>query len=453
MTHSSATDSEGSEGEHRRMRGKGALRAFQSRNFRLFYAGQSISLIGTWMQRIAMGWLVYRLTDSVFMLGFVGFVSALPSFLFSPFAGVLVDRYNRYRLLILVQSLALLQALILACLVLAEVVTIGHVLVLGLLLGLVEAMELPLRQAFLSEIVAKQDIGNAIALNSSMVNVSRLLGPSLAGILIALVGEGMCFLLNAISYLAVIFSLLAMRVSPVLRPAHRSGILKELYEGFAYASAFTAIRNMLLLLALTSLMAMPYTVLMPVFAKDVLQGGPHTLGFLLAGAGVGALVGSVYLISRKNVLGLEKWLTHGACLFGGALILFALSRVFELSLLLMVVSGFGMIVQAASTNTLIQTIVDEDKRGRVMSFFAMAWRGMVPFGSLLAGVMADWFGAPLTLAIGGGCCVAGGLWFASHLSAFRQQIRPIYQRLGILSDPDLTGTTAGESHAGRGESR
>jgi MFS family permease len=438
MTQTTTAAGEGKRNREGSSRWKQTLRAFQSRNYRLYFTGQGISLIGTWMQRIAMSWLVYRLTDSAFMLGLVGFLSALPAFLFSPFAGVIADRYDRRPMLITVHSLALLQALILSLIVLAEVVTIWHILILGLLLGLVEALEMPLRLSFLSEIVSKQNMGNAIALNSSMVNASRLVGPSLAGILIAWMGEGVCFLLNSISYLGVICSLLMMRVSPVPKPTHRSRILKELQDGFAYAYSFTPIRDMLLLLGLMSLVAMPYTVLMPVFAKDVLQGGPHTLGFLLGASGVGALLGAIYLASRKSVLGLTKWIPIGALLFGGTLLLFALSHLFWLSLLLMLVSGFGMIVQLASSNTLIQTIVAEDKRGRVMSLFVMAWRGMVPFGSLLAGLMASRMGAPLTLAVGGVCCIAGGLWFGGRLPAMGRQIQPLYQQLGILADTGRT---------------
>jgi MFS family permease len=416
---------------------KRALRALQYRNYRLYFGGQGISLIGTWMQRIAMSWLVYRLTNSAFMLGLIGFAGSIPSFIFGPIAGVLADRYNRRRMLIITQSLALLQAFILALLVLGGKITIWQILLLGIFLGFVEALDMPMRQSFMVEIVQKKDLGNAIALNSSMVNSSRLLGPSIAGVLIASMGEGMCFLLNSVSYLAVIISLLAMRVPPGELSARRSHILEELREGLLYAYSFRPIRSILMLLALVSLVGMPYSVLMPVFARDVLHGGPHTLGFLLGGAGVGALTGAIYLASRKSVLGLGRWIAMAAGIFGTGLIIFSLSRVFWFSLVLMLVTGFGMIVQMASSNTVLQTIVEENKRGRVMSLYAMAFRGMVPFGSLLAGIMASRLGAPLTLVIGGGCCIAGSLFFARNLPRMREMVRPIYQRMGVFPDIDM----------------
>ncbi len=413
------------------------LRAFQSRNYSLYFGGQGISLIGTWMQRIAMSWLVYRLTDSAFMLGLIGFAGSIPSFIFGPLAGVAADRYNRRRMLVITQSLALLQALLLGLLVLAEKITIWQILLLGIFLGLVEAFDMPVRQSFMVEIVQKKDLGNAIALNSSMVNSSRLLGPSIGGILIASTGEGMCFLLNSASYLAVIIALMAMRVPSGKLPARKSHVLNELQEGFRYAYSFTPIRSILMLLALVSLVGMPYSVLMPVFARDVLHGGPHTLGFLLGGSGVGALAGAIYLASRKSVLGLGRWIVMAAGIFGTGLIIFAISRVFWFSLILMLVTGFGMIVQMAASNTVLQTIVEEDKRGRVMSLYAMAFRGMVPFGSLLAGIMASRLGAPITLIVGGGCCILGSIIFARNLPAMREMVRPIYQRMGILSDMEI----------------
>lgn len=415
---------------------KRAIRALQYRNYRLYFGGQGISLVGTWMQRIAMSWLVYRLTDSAFMLGLIGFVGSIPSFMFGPLAGVLADRYNRRRMLIITQSLALLQALILALLVLTGKITIWQILLLSIFLGFVEAFDMPMRQSFMVEIVQKKDLGNAIALNSSMVNSSRLLGPSIAGVLIASMGEGMCFLLNSASYLAVIISLLAMRVPLGEPPARRSHIFKELQEGFFYAYSFTPIRSILMLLALVSLVGMPYSVLMPVFARDVLHGGPRTLGFLLGGAGVGALAGAIYLASRKSVLGLGRWIPMAGGIFGTGLIIFSLSRVFWFSLVLMLVTGFGMIVQMASSNTVLQTVVEENKRGRVMSLYAMAFRGMVPFGSLLAGIMASRLGAPITLMVGGGCCIVGSVIFARNLPVMRKMVRPIYQRIGILPDMD-----------------
>ena len=397
------------------------LRALQHRNYRLFYAGQSISLIGTWMQRIAMSWLVYRLTGSTFLLGVVGFASQIPTFLLAPFTGVLVDRYNRHRILIITQTLAMIQALILALLILTEAISIAHIIFLSICLGLVNAFDMPGRQSFLVDMVEKrEDLGNAVALNSSMVNAARLLGPSIAGMLIAAVGEGMCFLLNSISYVAVIAALYAMKITPRLTIPKRTNMLMELREGFAYAFDSIPIRSVLMLLGLVSLMGMPYSALMPVFAERILGGGPHTLGFLMGASGLGALSGAMYLAARQSVLGLEKVITLAAMLFGAGLIAFALSRVLWLSLSLMVLTGFGMMVQMASSNTVLQTRVDDDKRGRVMSLYTMAFMGTVPFGSLFAGSVASRIGAPNTLMIGGIVCILGAGLFSRQLASFRK---------------------------------
>jgi MFS family permease len=392
------------------------VRALHHRNYRLFFGGQSISLVGTWMQRIAMSWLVYRLTDSPFLLGFVGFAGQLPIFLVTPFAGVLADRFSRHRMLIVTQTLAMFQALTLAILVLTGAIAVWHIVLLSIFLGFVDAFDLPIRQSFVVEMIErKEDLGNAIALNSSMVNSARLLGPSVAGILIASVGEGICFLLNGISYLAVIASLVAMRIKPRPLEERRTNLLGGLREGASYAFHFVPIRSVLLLITLVSLMGMPHTVLMPVFARDMLHGDSHTLGFLLGASGMGSLVGAFYLAGRKGVAGLEKWSGLAAGIFGMGLIPFAFSRSYELSLFLMLVAGFGMIVQFASSNTVLQTIVEEDKRGRVMSLYAMAFRGMTPFGSLLAGTLASAVGAPNTLMIGGVSCVLGSIFYARNL--------------------------------------
>jgi len=410
------------------------LPALQYRNYRLFFGGQGISLIGTWMQRIAMSWLVYRLTNSAFLLGVVGFTGQIPIFLLTPFAGVLADKMNRHRVLIVTQTLAMIQALILAFLVFTGTVAVWHILSLSIFLGLIDAFDMPVRQSFMVEIVQTKDLGNAIALNSSIVNSAQLLGPSIAGILIASTGEGMCFLLNGISYLFVIVSLLAMKITSRKMETQTTRVLKGVREGFSYVFGFTPIRSVLLLLALISLVGMPYRVLMPVFARDILHGGPDTLGFLMASSGVGALVGSIYLASRKSVLGLGKWIALASSIFGIGLIAFSLSRVFWLSLFLILLSSFGMMVQMASSNTVLQTVVDEDKRGRVMSFYAMAIRGMAPFGSLLAGGLASKIGAPHTLMIGGVSCVLGSLMFAAKLPLLREMVRPVYVRRGIISE-------------------
>jgi len=410
------------------------LPALQYRNYRLFFGGQGISLIGTWMQRIAMWWLVYRLTNSPFLLGVVGFTGQIPIFLLTPFAGVLADRMNRQRVLVVTQTLAMIQALILALLVLAGAIAVWHIISLSIFLGLIDAFDMPVRQSFMVEIVQTKDLGNAIALNSSIVNSAQLLGPSIAGILIAAMGEGVCFLLNAISYLFVIVSLLAMKITLKKMETQNTHVLQGIREGFSYAFGFMPIRSILLLLALVSLIGMPFRVVMPIFARDILHGGPHTLGFLMGSSGLGALGGSIYLASRKSVLGLEKWIALAASVFGIGLIAFSLSRVFWLSLFLILLASFGVMVQFASSNTVLQTIVDEDKRGRVMSFYAMALRGMAPFGSLLAGGLAGKIGAPNTLMIGGVSCFLFALVFARKLPLLREMVLPIYVRMGIVSE-------------------
>ena len=379
------------------------------------------------MQRIAMGWLVYRLTNSAFLLGLVGFTGQLPIFLLTPFAGVLADRLNRHRMLVVTQTLAMIQAFILAALILRGTILVWHIVSLSIFLGLVDAFDMPVRQSFLVEIVEnREDLGNAIALNSSIVNSARLLGPSLAGILIAYVGEGVCFLLNAVSYLAVIASLLAMKIVTRSVETRKTDILHGVKEGFSYAYGFLPIRSVLLLLSLVSLLGMPLTVLMPVFARDVLHGDSHTLGFLMGASGLGSLVGAAYLASRRNVLGLEKWTALASGIFGVGLIVFSLSRNFFFSLLMMFTTGFGMLVQMASANTLLQAVVDEDKRGRVMSLYTMAFRGMVPFGSLMGGSLANRIGAPTTVLIGGAACVLGALVFARRLPAMTKMIQSAY---------------------------
>ncbi len=424
------------------------VRALRHRNYRLFFGGQSISLIGTWMTRIATSWLVYRLTGSAWLLGLVGFAGQIPSFLLAPFAGVLVDRWNRHRLLVVTQILAMLQSAALAVLALTGVITVTHVLLLSLFQGLINSFDMPARQAFVVEMVeSRADLANAIALNSSMVNAARLLGPSIGGGVIAAVGEGWCFALDAISYLAVIASLLLMRLAP--RPpraaeAEAPRVLPELREGLAYVARSAPIRSILLLLAIVSLVGMPYTVLMPIFASQILHGGPHTLGFLMAATGVGALAGAIYLASRSTVLGLGRLIAWMAALFGAGLIGFSLSRSLWLSLLLLLATGTGFMVQMAASNTVLQTLVEDDKRGRVMSFYMMAFMGTAPFGSLLAGGVAHRIGAPATLAAGGVGCILAAAWFARLLPALRQSVRPLYVRMGILPEMATGIQTAAE---------
>ncbi len=411
------------------------FRALQHRNYRLFFGGQSISLIGTWMQQVAVSWLVYRLTNSPFLLGIVGFVGQIPTFLFSPFGGVIADRHNRRRMLVITQTLAMVQALILSLLILTKHIQVWHIIVLSAMLGIINSFDIPIRQAFTVEMIEnREDLGNAIALNSSMVNAARLIGPSIAGILIASVGEGICFLLNSISYLAVIASLLAMTISPKLARPQARHIFHELKEGFSYAFNFFPIRSILILLALISLMGVPYQVLMPVFARDIFHAGPHTFGVLVAMSGLGALAGAVYLAARKSVLGLVRIIALTSGLFGIGIMAFSLSRVLWISMLILLFSGFGMMVQMASSNTVLQTIVEEDKRGRVMSFYTMSFMGMAPFGSLLAGGLASRIGAPNTLLLGGLCCVIGAFIFAMKIPAIKKNVRPIYAKKGIIPE-------------------
>ena len=410
-----------------------AWRALQYRNFRLYFAGQSISLIGTWMTRVATSWLVYRLTGSAWLLGVVGFAGQIPTFVLAPFAGVWVDRLDRRVILIWTQVLAGVQSLVMAALTLSRIVNIHEIVWLSVFQGLINAFDMPARQAFLVQMVEdRQDLGNAIALNSSMVNMARLVGPALAGIVIGAVGEGYCFLIDGISYLAVIASLLMMQVDVAPAKKAMTSLHEQLKEGWAYVSGFPPVRTILLLFALLSLMGMPFMVLMPIFASEVLHGGPHTLGFLLGASGIGALISAGSLALRKSVRGLTSMIQISAALFGVGLILFGFSRTLVLSLLLMLIVGFGMMQGMAASNTVIQTLVDEDKRGRVMSYYTMAFVGMAPFGSLLAGALAHKVGAPHAVMITGACCVAGAAWFTSQLKAIRQVMRPIYVEMGII---------------------
>jgi MFS family permease len=430
------TDSNNSGGEQNSKGFGFMLRALSHRNYKLFFSGQSISLIGTWMTRIATSWLVYKLTGSALLLGVVGFAGQIPSFLLAPFAGVLIDRWNRHRLLVITQVLAMLQSFALAVLALTGFIKIWHVIVLSIFQGVINAFDMPARQAFVVEMVEKrEDLANAIALNSSMVNAARLLGPSIGGVVIAAVGEGWCFAFDGISYLAVIASLLAMNITPRLTKAIKeTNVLQQFREGWSYVTGFPPISKILLLLALVSLVGMPYTVLMPIFANEILHGDSNTLGFLMAASGIGALSGALFLASRKSVVGLGKFIPIMAGVFGAGLIAFSFSKTLWLSLLLMVVTGLGFMVQMAVSNTLLQTIVEEDKRGRVMSFYTMAFMGTAPFGSLLAGSIAEKIGAPHTLLIGGLGCIAGALWFAKSLPSLRRDVIPIYVEKGILPE-------------------
>lgn len=418
-----------------------ALRALRHPNFRLFFCGQSLSLIGSWMTRLATSWLVYRLTGSSFLLGVVTFAGQIPTFCLAPVAGVWVDRWQRRRVLLVTQLLAALQSLMLAGLTLSGRITVSEIVWLSIFQGLINGFDMPARQSFLVQMVdGRTDLSNAIALNSTMVNGARLLGPALAGIVIAAVGEGYCFLIDGLSYFAVIASLLAMKIEVRAVGKSAVGVFGQLKEGWTYVSAFAPIRTVLLSFAIISFIGVPYTVLMPVFAAKILHGGPHTLGFLMGAAGVGSIFAALSLAARKSVRGLYKVIPTVAAVFGGGLIALSFSRNYWLSLALMGVTGFGMMQFAAASNTVIQTIVEEDKRGRVMSYYTMAYMGASPFGSLLAGGLAPVIGAPGTVLLCGIGCIAGALWFWFQLPKLRPVIRPIYRQLGIppaMSPPDI----------------
>jgi MFS family permease len=417
-------------------------RAFRSRNFRLFFGGQSVSLIGTWITRIATSWLVYRLTGSALLLGVVGFCGQIPTLLLAPFAGVLVDRWDRHRILVVTQLLSMLQSLALALLVFTGTITVPLVLALQVAQGIINAFDTPARQAFVIQMVEdRADLPNAIALNSSMVNASRIIGPSIGGIVIAAVGEGWCFLADAVSYLAVIASLLAMRVAPRPAPRRDTRLRDEMRAGFQYVSRFVPVRSALLLLSLVSIMGMPYTVLMPLISTTVLHGGPHTLGFLMTASGVGALGGALYLASRRSVLGLGRVMVLATATFGAGLVVFSLSRTLSFALVALPFVGAGMMVTMAATNTIIQTVVTEELRGRVMAFYTMAFLGTAPIGSLLAGVAADRVGPTATIRIGGAACIGAALWFALRLPGLRAMVRPIYVERGIIAAAEMEANT------------
>jgi MFS family permease len=415
-----------------------AWRALRHRNFRLFFGGQSISLIGTWMTRVATSWLVYRLTKSSLLLGTVGFAGQIPTFLLAPLAGVIVDRIDRRKVLVWTQALAMVQSLALAWLTLSHRINIAEVLVLSATQGVINAFDMPGRQSFMIRMVEdRADLSNAIAINSSMVNTARLVGPSLAGLLIAATSEGWCFLVDGVSYIAVIASLLMMRVAHETQPQHGLTMMEQLRQGWVYVAESVPIRSILLLFALISLMGWPFMVLMPVFAAQVLHGGPHTLGFLMGAVGVGSLTSALLLVVRRSVRGLLKIIPIGAAIFGAGLIAFGFSRHLWLSMGLMFVTGFGMMQGVTTSNTILQTLVDEKMRGRVMSYYTMAFVGMAPFGSLMAGALAHAIGAPRTVIISGVACILGSLWFWTRLPSIRVVMRPIYQRLGIVPTPEM----------------
>jgi MFS family permease len=412
------------------------FRSLKHRNFRLFFVGQGLSLIGTWMQLTAVAWLVWRLGHSALLLGLVGFASRIPTFVLAPFAGVLVDRTDRLRLVVFTQVLSMVQALLLAGLMISGRIAIWNVIALSLMLGLINAVDVPARQSFLVQMLdRREDLTNAIALNSSMFNGARLIGPSVAGLLIAGAGEGVCFLANGLSYVAVIASLLMMHVRRNAPVERQSKVIENLREGFRYAFGFPPIRSLLLLLAVVSLTGASYTQLLPIFAQQILHGDARTQGFLVSASALGALAGALLLARRQSVRGLGLVIAWSPAIFGAGLVAMGMSSHLWLTLLVMPLVGLGSIVQMAATNTVLQTIVDDDKRGRVMSFYSMAFMGMVPIGSLLAGILAQAVGAPVTVLLCGACCIVGAIVFARKLPSLRELVRPIYVRQGIIEEP------------------
>jgi MFS family permease len=401
-----------------------AGRALRHRNFQLFFSGQLISLIGTWMQSVAQSWLVYRLTGSALLLGSVGFASQIPVFLFAPLGGIAADRVNRRHIVISTQVAAMVLALILAGLTLSHTIDrqVWLIFVLAALLGVVNAFDIPGRQSFLVEMVGKEDLMNAIALNSSMFNGARVIGPAIAGILVAKIGEGWCFFANAVSYIAVIIGLLMMRVQSPVRAAVASPF-EHMLEGFRFVERTAPIRALLLLLGVVSLVGMPYVVLMPIFADQILHGGARGLGILMGATGVGALLGALTLAFREGVKGLGRWVAWCCAGFGASLVVFAISHTFWVSVILLLPVGYFMMLQMSSSNTLIQVMVPDALRGRVMAVYSMMFMGMAPIGALLGGALADHLGAPITVAIGGVASIAGACWFGLQLPKIRVEAR------------------------------
>jgi len=419
-------------------------RSLRHRNYRLYLTGQLVSVCGTWMQQVAQSWLVYRLTGSATLLGIVGFATQIPVFGLGPIAGVIIDRYSPHRVTVLTQSAALVQALLLSLLTLMGWVQPAHIILLGFVLGIVNAFDMPARQALVNQMVDAKDLSNAVALNSSMINAARIVGPGLAGIVVARVGEGACFTINAVSYLAVIMALLAMKLPKKSdESARQFSIAHSLVEGLRYTLATVPIRDVLLLLGLVGFMGMPYMTLMPVFAAEIHKSGADALGLMLGAVGFGALIGALFLAQRATVLGLGRIIVIATLGFGLGLIVFTVSRVFWLSLVILMGVGFGWMVLIAASNTALQTLADNEMRGRVMSLFSMMLVGMAPFGSLLAGWLADRIGAPLVVATGGAFCAVAGVIFARELPRLRAAARPISVARGIIVDP-----TAGDEATG-----
>jgi MFS family permease len=415
--------------------------SLRSRNYRYYFIGQGISLIGTWMQNIALSWLVYRLTGSVFLLGLIGFISQIPTFFLAPFSGVLTDRYNRLWILRFSQMFFMVQASVMAILVLFNLIAVWHIVVLSIIFGIITAFDAPARQSLVIDLIDNpDDLGNAIALNSAIFNSARLIGPAIAGIAIAVVGEGVCFLLNAVSFGAVILALFRIKIPVKQKITQRSNFKESFSEGFHYTFKSVPIRTLIILLALLSLVGLSYIVLLPAYAKEILHGSSDTLGFLMSALGAGALTGALYMASRKTVLGLGKIISVNTCALGLAIVLASFSRDIHISLIAFYFGGLTMILSLSSINTMLQTIAEEDKRGRVMSFYAMALMGTSPIGNLLAGTIASKISIPFAILISGSIMVCSGIWFGLNLKSLRKYIRPIYRNKGIL--PLLTNDIA-----------
>ncbi|HJZ41720.1 MAG TPA: MFS transporter [Bacteroidales bacterium] len=412
---------------------KNIFSSLRSRNYRLYFIGQGISLIGTWMQNIALSWLVYRITGSVFLLGLIGFTSQIPTFVLAPVTGVLSDRYNRKRIMVLAQVFFMLQALTMALLVLFSLIEVWHIIALSLVFGIISAFDAPARQSLVVDLIDKpEDLGNAIALNSALFNGARLIGPAIAGITIAAVGEGICFLLNTISFVAVIVALLRLKL-PV-KPAiiHQDNFARSFSAGFHYTFQSVPIRTLIMLLAILSLVGFPFIVLLPAYAKEILLGSSDTLGFLMSALGAGAVTGAIYMATRKSVIGLGRIISVNTILFGLTIVLASLSEKMHLSLIVFFFGGLSMILTLAAVNTMLQTLADEDMRGRVMSFYAMALMGTTPIGNLLAGTIASGIGISFTLLTGGIITVFAGIWFQLNRPSIRKFVHPIYITKGIL---------------------
>ena len=413
------------------------FRALKHRNYRLFFFGQIISLSGTWMQSVAQSWLVYRLTGSVVLLGLIGFAGQFPIFLLTAFGGVVADKFSRRKILLVTQTAAMFTAGILATLTLFGVIQVWHLFVLAIVSGIFNAFDIPARQSFVVDMVSRDDLLNAIALNSSVFNGARIIGPAIAGILVAAVGEGWCFFGNSVSYIAVIFGLAAMRITPKIVSTKNAPALEKIREGFTFVAQTKPIRSLMLLLGLVSLMGMPYAVLMPIFADRILQSDARGLGILMGASGAGALIAALTLASRKSLKGLGSWVAASSGVFGIFLILFSQSRKFWLSAILLIPVGFSMMLQMASSNTLVQAMVPDDLRGRVMAVYSMMFMGMAPLGALLAGSLAEPLGAPLTVAFGGAVCIVGSVLFSSQLSSFRYEAKRIIVALEMTGgEPD-----------------